>query len=146
MALHDELVRVLAAAARSAKLSARVEPPSLAPPGESQARVDLAVSGMLCGGAVTHVDVRTYGVSHPDAVETESLLPGIVADRVERLKIAKHGEVIRAHNPRDRFFPFVINEHGAVGPQGLDFLASVSRRHPNPVAHYTCYLRALSVV
>ena len=143
--MHDTIVRQLAAAARSAGLPVKVEPPSLAPVGESQVRTDLAVAGAMSNGATMHVDVRTYGVSHPAAVELEAALPGIVADRVERQKIVKHGEVIRAHNPRDRFFPFAINEHGALGPHAVEFLASISCHAQSPVAHYTYYRRALAV-
>ena len=142
---HTSMVRTLHAMMRSAGMEVTYEPRSLAPPGQPQVRVDLANHSMV-DGADVHCDVRTYCASAEATLATEAQFPGTVADWVEREKTAKHLPVIKAHNPRDRFFAFAVSEHGSLGPQAHELLDMVFIRSACPGAAKTYWMRRLAVV
>ena len=145
-AWHDGVLRVLHAIVLACGHQATVEPPGVA--SDSARRTDLRIPGLLPGGATVWVDVRTYCRSRGKTSRDEAAFPGTLCDTFEAAKVRHHLPAIRANNPADAFYAFVLDEHGAIGPQGLDLLDLLFTKAAkgSSVALKTYWMRRLAVV
>ena len=139
---HDDITYNIYLMAKALGIPCAVEPQSVAT--DSNRRCDVRLSRLSRRHADLYVDANTYIHTKPaDTFNGEANFPGMVMDAHEAKKIKYHQPAIAANEERDEFVPFVLNEHGVIGPMGMEMIDNICKRAPDPVAFKTYWMRRM---
>ena len=130
--------------ARSVGVPSTVEPASV--DRHSQKRCDIRFSRVSSLLGDIYLDGITHIHTSPESYKAEAAFPWRRLAGAEQTKRDKHAHIIAANNRRDSFVPFAFNEHGAIGPAGMDLLDAIFQRAANPAQFKTYSMRVLHCV